>query len=423
MRASATRRSARLTKDALRGIPVARPLLGNEEAAAVARVLASGWVSQGPEVMAFEHEFAAATGAPHACAVSSCTAALHMALAALEIGAGDEVVTVSHSFIATTNAVRYVGARPVFVDVDPVNGNILPEQIERALSTRTKALLVVHQLGMPCDLPAILAIAGKHKVPVIEDAACAIGSEIRIGDQWQMIGRPHGLVACFSFHPRKVVTTGDGGMLTTADAELDARFRLLRQHGMNVSDRARHMAATVTTEQYEMLGFNYRMTDVQAAIGRVQLQRLSDMIRERRSQAKRYDDLLARIPGVGLPQEPEWARSNWQTYCVRLPENVDQTAFMQAMLDRGVSTRRGVMCSHREPAYRDIDWRCAEATGQSTEIDRSASAQLRNGEMLQDRGVVLPLFPGLTESEQHAIVDLVRDCIEDVTTERGGKTQ
>jgi perosamine synthetase len=413
MRASATRRSARLTDSAIGGmIPIARPLFGDEEAAAVARVLASGWVSQGPEVMAFEQEFAAATGAPHACAVSSCTAALHMALAALEIGAGDEVITVSHSFIATANAIRYVGALPVFVDVDPVNGNILPDQIEAALSTRTKALLVVHQLGMPCDLPAILTIAGKHNVPVIEDAACAIGSQIRIDDQWQMIGRPHGLIACFSFHPRKVVTTGDGGMLTTSDARLDARFRLLRQHGMNVSDRARHTTATVTNEQYEILGYNYRLTDVQAAIGRVQLQRLSAMVQERRTQAKRYGDLLASIAGIGLPKEPDWARSNWQTYCIRLPEHVDQTAFMQAMLDRGVSTRRGVMCTHREPAYRDADWRCAGSTGQASEKRDTVSAQLANGEMLQDRGVVLPLFPGLTESEQRSIVNLVRECID-----------
>ncbi len=385
-------------------LPIARPLIGEEEARAVARVLKTGWVTQGPEVEAFEREFAVYVGAPHACAVSSCTAALHLALVALEVGAGDEVITVSHSFIATANAVRYVHAVPVFVDVDPVNGNILPDQIAAAITPRTRAILAVHQLGMPCDLPAILAIADSRGVPVIEDAACALGSEIRMGPDapWERIGRPRGRIACFSFHPRKILTTGDGGMLTTADAEIHRRLRLLRQHGMSVSDRVRHAATTVEDESYEFLGFNYRMTDIQAAIGRVQLSRLPALVQERRARADEFRRLLSPINGLGLPGEPRWARSNWQTWFVRLPDGADQKRFRQAMLDRGIATRRGVMCAHREPAYAEAEWRT---------ISGKASAALRNGESIQDCGVALPLFPGMSDVDQSRIADAVRECL------------
>jgi perosamine synthetase len=382
-------------------LPIARPVLGEAEAAAVGRVLSSGWVSQGPEVAAFEREFAAFTGAPFACAVSSCTAALHTALVALDIGPGDEVITVSHSFIATANAIRYVGALPVFVDVDPVNGNIDPTLIERAISPLTRALLVVHQVGMPCDLSAILAISQKHGLPLVEDAACAIGSEILSDGKWTRIGRPHGTVACFSFHPRKILTTGDGGMLTTADPALDSRFRLLRQHGMSVSDLARHTSGVVVAESYQCLGFNYRMTDVQAAIGRIQLQRISVMVRERRIQAERYRQFLQNIPGIGLPEEPAWARSNWQSYFIRLPKGAEQIAFMQAMLDRGISTRRGVMCSHREPAY----------TRGQNDATAFRAGSMCNSEYLQDHAVIIPIFSGLAGEDQQRVADTIRACL------------
>src|SRR5690606_2541029 len=206
----------------------------------------------------------------------SCTAALHLALHALGIGAGDEVITVSHSFIATANVIRYCGATPVFVDIDPRTYNLDPQRLLEAITPRTKAIVPVHQIGLPCDLAAILAIAAEHHLPVVEDSACAAGSEIRWQGNWERIGKPHGAVACFSFHPRKVITTGDGGMLTTNDPELDRQFRLLRQHGMSVPDTQRHAARQVIFEEYPLVGFNYRMTDVQGAMGRVQLQRLPD---------------------------------------------------------------------------------------------------------------------------------------------------
>jgi dTDP-4-amino-4,6-dideoxygalactose transaminase len=378
-------------------IPVARPWLDERDADAARRAILSGWVTQGPEVTAFERELAAAVGAPHACAVSSCTTALHLALAALGVGAGDEVITVSHSFIATANAVRYCGAMPVFVDVRPDTYNIDPTLIEAAITARTKALLVVHQLGMPCELDAILDITTRHGLPVVEDAACAIGSEIRWQGQWERLGRPHGDVACFSFHPRKLLSTGDGGMLTTRNADLDARFRLLRQHGMSVPDTVRHASTRVVFEEYTVAGFNYRMTDIQAAIGRVQLSRLAEIVSRRRDLAARYGQALQHVAGITPAAEPEWARSNWQSYTVGLEPPLDQRRVMQRMLDDGIATRRGVMNAHREPAYPPGSWR--------------GSGPLTTGERLQETTIVLPLYHQMTPDEQDRVVASLKRAV------------
>jgi perosamine synthetase len=378
-------------------IPVARPWLDERDADAARRAILSGWVTQGPEVAAFERELAAAVGAPHACAVSSCTTALHLALAALGVGAGDEVITVSHSFIATANAVRYCGAMPVFVDVRPDTYNIDPTLIEAAITARTKAVLVVHQLGMPCELDAILDITTRHGLPVVEDAACAIGSEILWQGQWERLGRPHGDVACFSFHPRKLLSTGDGGMLTTRNADLDARFRLLRQHGMSVPDTVRHASTRVVFEEYTVAGFNYRMTDIQAAIGRVQLSRLAEIVSRRRDLAARYGQALQHVAGITPAAEPEWARSNWQSYTVGLEPPLDQRRVMQRMLDDGIATRRGVMNAHREPAYPPGSWR--------------GSGPLTTGERLQETTIVLPLYHQMTPDEQDRVVASLKRAV------------
>ena len=370
-------------------IPIARPVLGEREVEAARRAILSGWVTQGPEVAAFEREFAALVGAPHACAVSSCTTALHLALVAAGVGPGDEVVTVSHSFIATANAIRYCGALPVFVDVELDTFNIDPALVDAAITPRTKAILAVHQLGMPCDLASLVATARRQGVPLIEDAACAIGSEIRWQGEWQRIGRPHGDMACFSFHPRKLLSTGDGGMVVTASAETDAKLRLLRQHGMSVPDTVRHASAQVVFEDYPIVGFNYRLTDIQAAIGREQLSRLEGIVARRRELAGRYAAALAAVPGVVVPREPEWARTNWQTYAVRL-RGADQRQVMQRMLDDGVSTRRGVMNAHREGAYPAGTWR--------------AAGVLTRGECAQDTVIALPLYHDMTHADQDRVV-------------------
>jgi dTDP-4-amino-4,6-dideoxygalactose transaminase len=249
---------------------------------------------------------------------------------------------------------------------------------------------------MPCDLEALGRIAAARGLPLVEDAACAVGSEVFVGGRWERIGRPHGDVACFSFHPRKVLTTGDGGMLTTRHAAWDQQFRRARQHGMSVPDTIRHASPRVVIESYPTLGFNYRMTDVQAAIGREQLRRLPEILARRRELAARYHERLDDLPLVTRPGEPAFARTNWQTYCVVLAPGLDRNAVMQHMLDDGIATRRGVMCAHREGAYPAGTWR-----GGST---------LAAGEDLEDRGLALPLYHDMTADEQDRVVASLREA-------------
>jgi dTDP-4-amino-4,6-dideoxygalactose transaminase len=232
---------------------------------------------------------------------------------------------------------------------------------------------------------------------VIEDAACAIGSEIQWEGRWERIGRPHGDAVCFSFHPRKLVTTGDGGMITTRHEAWDAKFRLWRQHGMSVPDTVRHGAKAVVFEDYTEVGFNYRLTDIQAAVGREQLKRLPAMLERRRAQAAIYGRLLADLPEVIVPQVPAWARPNWQSYVVRLKSAARQRPAMQALLDQGISTRRGVMCAHREPAYRTAPWR--------------AGTTLVESERAQDEAVILPLHHEMPEADQARVVAALRAAL------------
>jgi dTDP-4-amino-4,6-dideoxygalactose transaminase len=283
----------------------------------------------------------------------------------------------------------------VFVDIDPTTYNIDPSLIEAAITPRTRAILCVHQMGMPCDMKSVMDVARRRGLSVIEDAACAIGSEICIDGVWQRIGQPLGDIACFSFHPRKVMSTGDGGMLTTSNASWDARFRRLRQHGMSVPDTVRHASPQVIFETHPEVGYNYRMTDIQAAVGRAQLTRLPEIVATRRRLAARYTDLLKDNIGIVTPHEPDWARSNFQSYCVRLPDGIDQRAVMQAMLDAGIATRRGIMCAHRESYY--------AAT--------FASKSLPQSEAAQDHCIILPLYPQMSEEEQDTVIREFRAAI------------
>lgn len=388
-------------------IPIVRPELGDAEVAEAARVIRSGWITQGPEVAAFEREFAAAVGAEHAVAVSNCTVALELCLRALGVGSdpNDEVITVSHSFIATANAIVTVGATPVFCDVEEDTYGMDPVALERAIGERTarggrvRAIMPVHQIGMPCDLAGLHAVAQKHGIPLIEDAACAIGSEIELFGQWQRVGKPVGHAACFSFHPRKIVTTGDGGMITTRDKDLAARFRLLRQHAMNVPDTVRHTSDRVVFEQYTEPAFNARMTDLQASVGRPQLARLDAIVKERRRLADRYHAALVDHPVLAPPNERADRRSNWQSYPLRIRDasRASQVEILQGLIDRGIASKRGIMNSHQEPAYEGKDnWKKADAE------------TLAVSELLRDRMILIPLFHGMTDAEQDEVIEAVR---------------
>jgi dTDP-4-amino-4,6-dideoxygalactose transaminase len=381
-------------------IPIMRLGLGDAEVEAASRIIRSGWIAQGEEVAAFEREFAAAVGAKHAVATSNCTTALQLALRVAGVKPGDDVATVSHSFIATANAVVSVGARPLFIDIQAATFNMDPEALSAALSPATKAILVVHQIGHPAEMPAILAIAKARGIPVIEDAACALGSEIQMGQEWQRIGRPHGLLACFSFHPRKLITTGDGGMITTADPALADRLRLLRQHAMvmSTSKDPKHVPA----DTYKEVGFNFRMTDLQAAVGRPQLARLADIIKERRALAARYHEALTQHPWLEPPSEQPWARSNWQSYAVTLRPacKKNQTEIMRFLQDNGISARRGINNAHTQPAYRQTPWTCGPKPCDTADHDLGWCRNLEISQNTRDRTILLPLFQGMKPEEQ-----------------------
>jgi len=367
-------------------IPVMRPWLGNEEAEAAAEAVASGWIAQGPRVREFEEAFAAAIGAPHAVAVSSCTAALHLALIAVGIGPGDEVVVPSLSFIATANAVRHVGARPVFADVDLATQNLTPETVQPHLTGQTRAVILVDQAGVPADLDAMRALCDPLQVTVIEDAACAAGSVYRT--------RPAGAgaaLAAFSFHPRKLLTTGEGGMLTTPDRSIAVRLRRLREHGMDISAADRHRSQQPVIEHYTEVGFNFRMTDIQAAIGLVQLRKLPEMVARRRALAQRYQKMLSGIPDLQTAADPPYGETNYQSFWVLLPEAfpVRRDDLMRLFADAGISVRRGIMAAHLEPAYAETE------------------ARLPVTERLTKHSLILPLFHDMTLSQQEQVVSVV----------------
>ena len=376
-------------------IPIAKPYLTEEEARAAYDTILTGWITQGPKVREFEEKFAQYVGSTYAVAVSNCTTALHLSMIVSGVGPGDEVICPSMSYIATANAIKYVGATPVFAEVQQETYNLDPVDAEQKITEKTKAILVVHQIGMPADIDAFKALCDKYNLKLIEDAACAAGSAYK----GKKIGS-HSELVCFSFHPRKVISTGDGGMITTNREDYYNRLRLLRQHGMSVNDRVRHESKEVIFEDHLEVGFNYRMTDIQAAVGIKQLEKLDWIVNERRKIANFYNEALSRFPFLQLPLEKDGYFSNYQSYSIYLKNisPLNRNILMQKLLEKGIASRRGIMTSHRETAYKN----------------EVVNISLPNSEDLQDNSIILPLYIPMNEKEYQVVIDTFSALVEGV---------
>lgn len=379
-------------------IPITRAVFDEDEARAVAEVLQSGWVVQGPRVAAFEAGFREFTGLPEAVACTSCTTGLHLALLAEGIGPGDEVIVPSFTWVASANAVIYVGATPVLADVSIDSFNVAAEEIERRITPRTRAVMPVHLFGLAAEMDPILDLARRRNLAVVEDAACALGTLYR--------GRHVGALGAggaFSFHPRKAITTGEGGMYTTADPAKAAHARSLRDHGAAKSDHARHSArGAALLPVFEMVGYNYRMTDLQAAVGVAQLGKLDRILAARIARAKRYNTLLSSVDELVTPIEPEGDRHSYQSYVCRmavddlsereiLAANARRNAVMEALEADRIATRQGTHAVHLLGYYsRALGLRPMDLPG-AFAADRLTLS--------------LPLYADMTDEEQDRVVE------------------
>ncbi|MFN8261855.1 MAG: DegT/DnrJ/EryC1/StrS family aminotransferase [Chitinophagales bacterium] len=373
-------------------VPLAKPYLDKEDAQNAYDTILTGWVTQGPRVQEFEEKFAKYVGSQYAVAVSNCTTALHLAMMVAGVGTGDEVICPSMSYVATANCIRYTGATVVFAEVNPVTYNIDVEDVRKRITPRTKAILIVHQIGMPADIDAFKELCNEKKLILIEDAACAAGSSYK-GNK---IGS-HSDLVCFSFHPRKVITTGDGGMISTNNEAYRDKIKLLRQHAMSVNDRIRHESDKVIFEDHIELGYNYRMTDIQAAVGIKQLEKLDLIVEERRKVAFQYHEAFKDMDVIRLPHEAEGYFSNYQSYSIYLKPTckISRNDLMQALLDKGISTRRGVVTAHRETAYREY------CHGLSLPVSEDAS----------DRSIVIPLYYPMPQEEINYVIESFRTLV------------
>jgi UDP-4-amino-4-deoxy-L-arabinose-oxoglutarate aminotransferase len=374
-------------------LPLSRPSLGEEEIGEVLDVIRSGWITSGPRVKRFEEEFSRYVGARHAVAVNSCTAALHVALLAHGMGRGDEVITSSMTWSATVNMIEVAGAKPVFADVDRKTLQITPESVAAAVTERTRAILPVHFAGQACDLDGLAAIATPRGLTMIQDAAHAVGTEFR----GKRIGSD-GVTACFSFHPIKNITTGEGGMITTGSDELAEKFRLLRFHGVNRDAWSRY--GNVDSPRYETVtpGWKYGLTDLQAALGIHQLAKLDSFIERRTRLAELYHAQLAGIDGVKpLGRATGTNRHAWHLFVVTIEADrfgCDRDRFMQLMARQGVGTGLHFTAVHLHGYYRS---RYGYGPG-----------DLPNTEWASDRVVSLPLFPGMNDADVSRVCEAIR---------------
>ena len=391
-------------------IPLTKPSIGINEINSVSNTLKSGWITQGPKVQEFEKNFVNYTGAKYAAAVSSCTTGLQLSLISLGVQPGDLVITVSHSYIATANSIRHAMAEPVFVDVDKSNYNLDLESLKnfilnecvvkdgvihykkhknliensptlkhlKKLNGRISAIIVPHQIGIPANVKGIKQFLNNYEIAIIEDAACAIGS---IYDHKKYIGNPVGDTVCFSFHPRKVITTGDGGMVTSNNKKIIENIKSLRNHGMNIDPYKRKSSNKYYFDVHIDNGYNYRLTDIQAAMGVEQLARIDEIVDERRKLGDIYKNELSTIKGISTFENEKGNLTNWQSFPINILTRQNSKQLVRYLYDRGIFSKRGVMNSHEEPPYIEQSW------------------NLKNSEYLLNKTVLLPMYNGLTKKD------------------------
>ncbi len=384
-------------------IPITKPLIDLKDVEAIQAPLRTGWLVQGPYVKQFEERVAWFCDARHAVAVSSCTAAIHLALLSAGVGPGDRVMVPSFTYVATANAVEHAGAEPVFVDIDPETFTISINHVQRYLeqcalqkTALPKAVIPVHLFGLCADMPALLRLSEKHGLVVIEDAACALGSEINGKAPGHF-----GLSACFSFHPRKIITTGEGGMVITQDEKTAASLRILRDHGAEASDHQRHVKGNGGLPEFNTLGYNFRMTDIQGALGVSQMDKLSDILEDRIRLAKIYHTILKDISWLSPPVCPKGYRHTYQSYVCRIGDKDAspheaarlRQSLMNHLNSADIASRPGTHSVHqlgyysRKYGYRPEDY--------------------PNAWMAHNSAIALPLYPGMTRQEQEYVVDTI----------------
>jgi len=367
-------------------IPITKPYFTKNEVEAVKKVIESGWVVQGPKVKEFEEKFAKFVGAKYAIAVNSCTAALHLSLSASGIGPNDEVIVPAFTFIPTANVVEYLGAKPVFVDIDPKTFNINPLKIEEKINKKTKAIIPVHLFGLSADMEPILKIARKYKLKVIEDAACGLGTLYK----GKHVGT-FGETGCFSFHPRKAISCGEGGMITTNSKKHNEILRSLRDHGASMSDLARHQKGLPMLPEYNLLGFNYRMSDIEAAILIEQMKKVNWILKERRKRAEIYNKALKNNKYFAFPlAAPKKYHHSYQSYVLRLKDGFSRDKIAKRLIDKGIGIRQG---THSVP---HLGYYRRKYGYKNTDFPESFKAEKQT--------LTIPLFAMMTKKEQDYVI-------------------
>jgi dTDP-4-amino-4,6-dideoxygalactose transaminase len=372
-------------------LPITKPFFDEEEKRAIIEPLEKGWIVQGPKVKEFEDLFCKYTKAKFALATTSCTTALHLSLVALGIKEGDEVILPSFTFIATANVIEYQGAKPLFVDIDINTFNIDPNKIEENITARTKAIIPVHLFGLCADMSKIMEIANKYGLFVVEDAACALGSYYK-GKHAGTFGD----IGCFSFHPRKVITTGEGGMLITSNEEIYRKIEAMRNHGAIVSDLERHKKGEFVLPEFDILGYNYRMTDIQGSLGISQMKKLRMILEKRWILAQRYNKYFNEVEWLRLPIEPHGYRHAYQSYVILLKQDapVSRDELAMKLINRGISVRQGTHAVHTLGYYRK-NYKISPQ-----EFPKSLEAH--------NQSLTLPLYFTMSQKEQDFIIDSVK---------------